>query len=305
MNNHTHKMPNFLAEIALSCVDINAINEIAIQGTPNKDIHDSLTQHGKNASDLHYYLTANIDSPVGSPVRKSIFATPFTGSDNNARRFSLYLADLPLWLKTPAEFNFEKDKFKRFYFKPRTMEQAYLMHIIASMNENGKAFILCSPSLLTRLADAQIRKLLLEKNILDTVILLPNKLLEFASIPIAILVLNNNKKDDKVLFIDASKDFEKAKRNNILRPQDIEKIGSCYRNSELIYGYSNKVSIDEIQDNDYSLNVPLYVKPCEQSEIIDLLALEKDILAIDDELAIVKRKLAQNLERLGGGKINR
>lgn len=145
------------------------------------------------------------------------------------------------------------------------------------------------------LSEGTIRKYLInELNALDAVIGLPANIFYGTSIPTCILVLKKCRKaDDNIVFIDASGDdnFEKVKNQNELREQDVSKIISAYRNRAEIEKYSNVVSLKEIEDNDYNLNIPRYVDTFEEEEIIDLDEVVTKLKAIDKNLKTINKDI--------------
>src|SRR5690606_2447239 len=120
-------------------------------------------------------------------------------------------------------------------------------------------------------AELQIRKYLIEqKNYLDAVIGLPANIFYGTSIPTCILVFKKCRETpDNILFIDASKGFEKVKNQNMLRDEHIGKIVDTYRNREVIEKYSHLASLEEVAENDYNLNIPRYVDTFEEEDEID------------------------------------
>ena len=117
-------------------------------------------------------------------------------------------------------------------------------------------------------SEGAIRRYLIEnKNYIDAIIGLPANIFYGTSIPTCILVLKKcRKEDDNILFIDASKEFEKVKTQNKLRPEHIEKIVNTYRERKEIEKYSHLATLDEIKENDYNLNIPRYVDTFEEEE---------------------------------------
>ena len=110
--------------------------------------------------------------------------------------------------------------------------------------------------------------------------------------PTCILVLKKcHKEDDNILFIDASKEFEKVKTQNKLRPQHIQKIVETYRDRKEIEKYSHLATLQEVADNDYNLNIPRYVDTFEEKEPIDI----KDVMAkraeLDKEIEVYLKEL--------------
>lgn len=151
-------------------------------------------------------------------------------------------------------------------------------------------------------AEGRIRQRIVEENLLDAVIGLPENLFYGTSIPACILIFKRNRTSDDVLFIDASgeSNYEKGKNQNVLRESDIERIVSTYRTREaFVDKYSYLASRDEIRKNDYNLNIPRYVDTFEEEELIDIDQVKQNITNIEAEIAEVEAKLAKYLEELG------
>ena len=104
--------------------------------------------------------------------------------------------------------------------------------------------------------------------------------------------------DDNILFIDASKEFEKVKTQNKLRPEHIEKIVSTYRERKEIERYSHLASLDEVRENDYNLNIPRYVDTFEEEEPIDIQAVMADIKKLEAERAELDKEIEGYLKEL-------
>lgn len=113
--------------------------------------------------------------------------------------------------------------------------------------------------------EGKIRQRLIEKNYIDAIIGLPSNLFTNTPIPVAVLILKKNRKlTDPLLIIDASHDFIKVGKNNVLRERDTAKIVDTYVNKQEIHGYSHLASRQEIIDNDYNLNIPRYVETIDE-----------------------------------------
>ena len=150
---------------------------------------------------------------------------------------------------------------------------AFVQHMIYHLAENGTMAIVLPHGVLFRgAAELHIRKYLIEqKNYLDAVIGLPANIFYGTSIPTCILVFKKCRETpDDILFIDASKEFEKVKNQNMLRDNHITKIVETYRNRTVIEKYSHLASLKEVAGNDYNLNIPRYVDTFEEQEEIDI-----------------------------------
>jgi type I restriction enzyme M protein len=131
------------------------------------------------------------------------------------------------------------------------------------------------------------------------VIGLPSNLFYGTNIPAAILVFNSGKKTTDVLFIDASREYEDAKNQNKLRPQDVEKITATYKNFESVEKYARRVTYEEIRENDFNLNVPRYVDTFEEDEEVDVQAAQKEIDELEAQLAEARAEMKRYLRELG------
>ena len=150
-------------------------------------------------------------------------------------------------------------------------------------------------------AEGKIRQFLIEKkNYIDAIIGLPANIFYGTSIPTCILVVKKcRQEDDNILFIDASKEFEKVKTQNKLRPEHIEKIVNTYRERKEIEKYSHCASLQEIKDNDYNLNIPRYVDTFEEEEEIDIQAVMSEIKELESKRAELDAQIEVYLKELG------
>lgn len=179
---------------------------------------------------------------------------------------------------------------------------AFVQHMIHHLAENGTMAIVLPHGVLFRgSAELHIRKYLIEqKNYLDAVIGLPANIFYGTSIPTCILVFKKCKEDpDHILFIDASKEFEKVKNQNMLREEHINKIVETYRNRTEIEKYSHLATLQEVADNDYNLNIPRYVDTFEAEEEIDIHSVMKEIKSLEAKRAELDKEIDVYFKELG------
>lgn len=184
----------------------------------------------------------------------------------------------------------------------KTADYAFILHMIYHLNEGGTMACVAPHGVLFRgNAEGVIRRFLIEKkNYIDAVIGLPANIFYGTSIPTCILVLKKCRKDDDaILFIDASKEFEKVKTQNKLREQHIAKIVETYRDRKEIDKYSHLASLKEIADNDYNLNIPRYVDTFEEEEPIDIKTVMAEIKSLEAERAELDKEIEVYLKELG------
>ena len=120
-----------------------------------------------------------------------------------------------------------------------------------------------------------------------------------AGIPAAILLFNKGKTHGDVVFIDASREFDEAKNQNLLSEAHIEKIVATHRAFKTVEKYAYRATSQEIADNDYNLNIPRYVDTFEEEEEIDLDSVKQEIASLEDQLAAVRKKMDGYLKELG------
>ena len=184
---------------------------------------------------------------------------------------------------------------------PRTKaDYAFILHSLYHLGEDGTMAIVLPHGVLFRgAAEGVIRQKLIDKNYLDAVIGLPANIFYGTGIPTVILVFKKNKQARNVLFIDASKGFEKAKNQNRLTSEHIERVIETYKNRQDVDKYAHVASIDEIRENEYNLNIPRYVDTFEPEEEIDIAEVQKLIAQDEEEIAELEKIIAEQLKLLG------
>ena len=196
------------------------------------------------------------------------------------------------------------DRFKDYgkLAPAKKADFAFVQHMIYHLDDNGTMAVVLPHGVLFRgAAEGVIRQYLIkEKNYLDAVIGLPSNLFFGTSIPTSILVFKKCREDDdNVLFIDASQSFEKGKNQNHLTTEDVRKIVETYKNRETLDKYSYIASLEEIEENDYNLNIPRYVDTFEEEEAIDLAQVQMDLDQINSEIVDIEKEINSYLNELG------
>ena len=220
--------------------------------------------------------------------------------------FDIVTANPPFSLDKWGHDDAENDKFSRFRrgVPPKTKgDYAFILHMIETLKPgSGRMGVVVPHGVLFRGSkEGEIRQQLIDENLLDTVIGLPEKLFYGTGIPAAILVFKKFKSDENVLFIDASREFKSGKNQNQLSQENIQKIGDTYRNRETVDKYSYLATLEEIQENNYNLNIPRYVDTFEEEEEIDLMAVRAERQKLKAELDELESQMEKYLEELGYG----
>lgn len=180
-------------------------------------------------------------------------------------------------------------------------DYAFVTHMLYHLADNGiMAIVLPHGALFRGGAEEHIRKYIIEKqNYLDAVIGLPANLFYGTSIPAIILVFRKCRKDDEdILFIDASKEFEKGKNQNSLTDENIKKIFDTYRKRKEVKKYSHRANLDEIIENEYNLNIPRYVDTFEEEKAIDINSVSKDLKKLSTDEVDLQKKITKFCDEL-------
>lgn len=220
--------------------------------------------------------------------------------------FDIVTANPPFSLDKWGHEQAENDKFDRFRrgLPPKTKgDYAFISHMIETLKPvTGRMGVVVPHGVLFRgSSEGKIREKLINENLLDAVIGLPEKLFYGTGIPAAILIFKKQKSDDSVLFIDASREFKSGKNQNNLTEENIAKIIATYRARESVDKYAYLATLQEIKDNDYNLNIPRYVDTFEEEAEIDLVAVRAEREQLKTQLAELEVQMAKYLEELGYG----
>lgn len=219
-------------------------------------------------------------------------------------RFEAVVANPPFsahWSASPLFMS--DDRYSQYgVLAPKTKADfAFVQHMIYQLADNGIMAVVLPHGVLFRgSSEGHIRKYLIkDKNYLDAVIGLPANIFYGTSIPTCIMVFKKCRTDgENVLFIDASQGFEKRGNQNFLNNENIEKIIDTYQSRKVEEKYSYLASLQEIEENDYNLNIPRYVDTFEEEEAIDLESVAKELSSLDDEIKTVDSKITDFCKRL-------
>jgi type I restriction enzyme M protein len=226
-------------------------------------------------------------------------------------RFDVVVANPPFSLDKWGAEHAGADQYKRFWrgIPPKSKgDYGFITHMIEiAKRQSGRVAVIVPHGVLFRGgAEGAIRRALIEENLLDAVIGLPANLFTSTGIPVAILVFDRSREQGgenearkDVLFIDASKEFTPSKTQNVMDEHHIEKVLGNYRNRAEVAKFSHRASLEEIEGNDFNLNIPRYVDTFEAEEEVDVTTLQAEIVRLEEDLMDVRAKMASYLRELG------
>jgi type I restriction enzyme M protein len=252
--------------------------------------------HGKDSARLEWGDTLN---------------NPQLVENDQLMKFDVIVSNPPFSLKKWGAENASGDKYNRFWrgVPPKDKgDFAFITHMVETVKpKTGRIAVIVPHGVLFRGgAEGKIREALLKESIIDTVIGLPSGLFQTTGIPVAVLIIdrsrekggaNEDRKD--VFFIEASKEFKSAKAQNILEDVNIQKIFDTYKDRKDIEKFARKVSLDEIKENDFNLNITRYVDTFEEEAPIDIKANLEELAKLEPELAKLEKQMVEYLKELG------
>ncbi len=219
-------------------------------------------------------------------------------------KFDIVVANPPFSLEKWGIDEALADPFHRYHrgLPPKSKgDYAFITHMIEIAREGtGRVGVVVPHGVLFRGgAEGKIRQAFIEENLLEAVIGLPANLFFGTGIPAAILLFNKGKAHGDVLFIDASREFQNAKNQNVLTEAHLGKIVKAYRAFQTVEKYAYRATPQELADNEFNLNIPRYVDTFEAEEEIDLKAVKKEIAGLEKQLVTVRAKMDGYLKDLG------
>lgn len=222
-------------------------------------------------------------------------------------KFDVVIANPPFSLDKWGQEIAAEDRFGRFFrgIPPKSRgDWAFISHMLATAVEGkGRVGVVVPHGVLFRGGqEGKIREAVVRENLLDAVIGLPPNLFYGTGIPAALMIFDKSRKlngKEKVLFIDASRDFEQGTNQNKLREQDIDKIVDTFQDKKIIDKYSYLATYAEIEENEFNLNIPRYVDTFEPEAEVDVTAVQKEIEEIEEKLAETRKKMDGYLKELG------
>lgn len=219
-------------------------------------------------------------------------------------KFDVVVANPPFSLDKWGAEGAEADRFHRFHrgVPPKSKgDYAFISHMVETAVEgSGRVGVIAPHGVLFRGgAEGRIRRALIEENLLDAVIGLPEKLFFGTGIPAVILIFNKGRQTRDVLFVDASREVVEGTNQNRLGPEQIAKIVAAYKAFATAAKYAHRATPEEIAEHDFNLNIPRYVDTFEPEKAVDLKAVQKDIERLEGELAGVRKQMAGYLKELG------
>ena len=255
-----------------------------------QDINKFVLEIAKMNAILQDINSKNIELRLGDSLN----------SNWNFGKADVVVADMPLAMSLRPSKDLEQDnRYKNYGKLPNKNEWPFILEGLDKLSDDGTMIALSAQGILFRAAkEYKVRRKLLEDGMIKAVILLPEKLYYGTSVATCLLVLKKSSKDRDVFFINASKEYQKVKSNNVLTDDNIGKIVDAFNNQKEVKNFSRKISFEEIQKNDFNLTMARYInqyqfqeKLNQQKEFENLTKIDNKIGNVDEELNKIMRDL--------------
>jgi type I restriction enzyme M protein len=252
--------------------------------------------HGKDGARIEWGDTLN---------------SPALVENDRLMKFNVVVANPPFSLDKWGAENAEHDRFNRFWrgTPPKSKaDYAFITHMIEiALPQEGRIAVVVPHGVLFRGgAEGRIRRKLIEENLLDAVIGIPANLFPTTSIPVAILVFDRSREKGgeregvrDVLFVNAAHEFIQGKTRNSFSAEHFDRILSVFNARQRVDKYAQLVSVAQLAETDFNLNIPRYVDIFEEEENIDIAQVQNDIERLEGELSDVRAKMKEYLKDLG------
>ena len=260
----------------------------------------NIVLRGLNATVLQKNVLSNQTEKIYKLTRNGKYSDIEIIENYEDKKSNVVISNPPYSLKWEPK---RDSRFDGYDLAPaKASDYAFVLDGLSRLTEQGQAFYILPHGVLFRgNAEGKIRKQLIENNLIDAVISLPQNMFLNTSIPVIVLVFNKAKKTDDILFINAEKLFLKQGKQNVITDEQINKIAEIYHSRKKVDKLSNVVTLSEIRENDYNLNIPRYVDTFEPEEIKPLDETIKDIISTDLEIKKTTNELMQMLSNTVGG----
>lgn len=227
----------------------------------------------------------------------NVLTDPKHLEDGKLKTFDCVVCHPPFGLRDwGIEQVMEDERFHRGLPPRAHADYAFITQVVESMNKRGKAVMLVPTSVLFREGrESEIRKQLIEENLIESIIAFPGNMLNGTAIPVNLVIFNRQKESNEILFIDATKFTTRQRTLSTLTDQAIKEIVKLYQKRESREEISHVASLEEIEQNRYNLKVDRYVKPIIVQETFDLETLHSEYEALTQKMITIQKNLKKKL----------
>lgn len=255
-----------------------------------QDINKFVLEIAKMNAILQGINSKNIELRLGDSLN----------SNWNFGKADVVVADMPLAMSwRPSKDLEQDDRYKNYGKLPNKNEWPFILEGLDKLSDDGTMIALSAQGILFRAAkEYKVRRKLLEDGMIKAVILLPEKLYYGTNVATCVLVLKKSSKDRDVFFINASKEYQKVKSNNVLTDDNIGKIVDAFNNQKEVKNFSRKISFEEIEKNDFNLAVARYINQYQFQERLDCQKEFENLVKLDNKIGNVDEKLNKIMREL-------
>lgn len=231
-----------------------------------EEINESTARTAKINLVMHGIMTNQINIKIGDSLLNDIFSN---------QKSEMVISTPPISMRWHSELLSDDPRFEMGVSPRSKADFAFLQNALYHLSSDGHALLLTSHGVLFRSgSEAKIRQAMIDRGLISTVIGLPANLLTGSSIPVALMIFSNQPMED-ILFIDASREFEKNRMFNELSNENIDKITETVKLRKKIARYSYVATLKEVQEKDYNLNIARYVDTYQKQDRVNITKLNQ------------------------------
>lgn len=236
-----------------------------------EEINESTARTAKINMIMHGIMTDQINVRIGDSLLNDIFSN---------QKSEMVISTPPISMRWHSELLSDDPRFEMGVSPRSKADFAFLQNALYHLSSDGHALLLTSHGVLFRSgSEAKIRQAMIDQGLISTVIGLPANLLTGSSIPVALMIFSNQPMED-ILFIDASREFEKNRMVNELSNENIDKITETVKLRKKVARYSYVATLKEVQEKDYNLNIARYVDTYQKQERVNITKLNQRLKTV-------------------------
>ncbi|AWZ47884.1 hypothetical protein C3495_03225 [Clostridiaceae bacterium 14S0207] len=272
----------------------NLITEIAIKRQDIKLYGQDINENVINICKMLLIISGRIQDIKNIHIGNSI-TNPKHIIEGRLQKFDCIVSEPPFFIKDWGYNEVINDKYNRFYrgLPSKSLgDYAFITHIVESLDEKGMAVVVEPSGVLFRKgSEGKIREALIEENLIDCIIALPNNMMYGTTVSTNILIFKKNRKREEILFIDVINNVESSKVLTVLQDSMIEKIVTTYENYVEQIGFSKVVSRKELMLNNNNLSVQRYVESLGEREELNIEIINKKMTSLQKNIKEVQKQL--------------
>lgn len=215
---------------------------------------------------------------------------------NNVEKANFILGNPPFSDNIVRKNDYENSRYGRYIPSKTTGYSLYLVNALERLDDYGRMALILPHGILFRETEKRLREMLISENLIDAIIGLPENLFPSTRIPVIILIIKKNRPNEDIMIIDASREYIKNRQYNILDEKSMDKIIDIYNKRIEVENYSHLANKEEIEYNEYNLNIKRYVRIKQKRKEFNMIEMEESIVKLEHERRDIQERIQEILK---------